>query len=168
MIDLFEEFQEFRKILCICPCCGKLVRVSDLKLKVKGAVVTWLDDFEKQILALQKKEESFEEKKAKLREKWTEEGRKAAEKALGKMVSPQFKALKLDPYDIKPISNPVDFIVFKGLYKTDSVGDILFLSKQITNNELNVIRQQVSKAVSTKKYNWQVARIGNDGKISFE
>jgi len=168
MTELYEEFQEFRKILCICPVCGKLVRVSDLKLKVKGAVATWLDDFNKKVMALQKKEDIFEEKKAKLREKWTEEGRKAAEKALEKMVTPQFRALKLNPYDIKPISSPVDFIVFKGMYKTDSVSDIVFLSKEINNQELNAIRQQVSKAVSTKKYNWQVARIGNDGKIKFE
>jgi hypothetical protein len=43
----FEEFQLFRKILCVCPCCGELVRLSDLRLKTKGEVEkTWLDDYE--------------------------------------------------------------------------------------------------------------------------
>jgi len=168
MTELFEEFQEFRKILCICPCCGELVRVSDLKLKVKGAAVTWLDDFDKQIMALQKKEDNFDEKEDKIREKAKEEGRKAAEKALKKLMSPQLKSLKLDPYDVKPISNPVDFIVFKGMYKNESISDIIFLSKYIKNQDLNVIRRQVSKAVSSKKYDWQVARIDENGNILFE
>lgn len=60
MSELFKEFQEFRKILCICPCCGDLVRVSDLKLKVKGpASRTWLDDYEKKSLILDKREEKL-------------------------------------------------------------------------------------------------------------
>jgi predicted Holliday junction resolvase-like endonuclease len=168
MTELLEEFQEFRKILCICPCCGELVRVSDLKLKVKGAAVTWLDDFEKKIQALEKKEEDFEEKQDKLREKAQEEGRKAAEKALNNMMSPQLRALKLDPYDVKPISNPVDFIVFNGMYKEDSINNILFLSKEMINKDLNKLRLQVSKAISEKKYDWQVARIDENGNIGFE
>lgn len=168
MTELFEAFQEFRKILCVCPCCGKLVRVSDLKLKVKGAAVTWLDDFDKQMMVLQKKEDNFDKKEEKLREKANEEGRKAAEKALKKLMSPQLKALNIDPYDVKPISNPVDFVVFKGMYKNKSISEIMFLSKMIQNQDLNAIRQQVSKAISSKKYDWQVARIDKDGNIVFE
>ena len=69
MTELFEEFQKFRKILCVCPCCGDLVRVSDLRLKLKGRVVrTWLDDYEKLSLTLDKKEERFDEALAEFRE----------------------------------------------------------------------------------------------------
>ena len=46
MTEFFKEFQEFRKILCICPCCNDIVRVSDLHLKTKGKVSkTWLDKY---------------------------------------------------------------------------------------------------------------------------
>ena len=46
-MNIFTNFLEFRKILCICPCCNNLTRVSDLRLKAKGKVAkTWLDDFE--------------------------------------------------------------------------------------------------------------------------
>ena len=69
MTELFKEFQEFRNILCLCPCCGDLVRVSDLRLKAKGpAPTTWLDDYEKKSQAMDKKEENFDEKEQKLRE----------------------------------------------------------------------------------------------------
>ena len=56
MNSLFEEFSELRKILCICPCCGKIVRVSDLHLKVKKPIVkTWLDTYEAKIIAMSNK-----------------------------------------------------------------------------------------------------------------
>ena len=83
-------------------------------------------------------------------------------------MSPQLQALKLDPYDVKPISNPVDFVVFNGMDKKESVNDIMFLSKQINNPELNTIRKQVSKAISDKKYQWQTCRVSNEGEIDFE
>ena len=58
MGNLFEGFQEFRKILCVCPCCGELVRVSDLRLKATGSTSkTWLDDYDKKSLEMEKKEE---------------------------------------------------------------------------------------------------------------
>lgn len=169
MINLFEEFQEFRKILCICPCCGDIVRMSDLRLKAKGpAARTWLDDYEKKSLAMAKKEEKFDEKEAKLREHAVEKGRKAAEEVINKAISPALKALKLDPFDVKPILNPIDFIVFKGMTKNDAVNDIMMLSKKINNSELNAIRGQVRKVILQKKYEWQVARIGEDGEIGLE
>jgi len=172
MNELLEEFQGFRKILCVCPCCGELVRVSDLKLKVKGAGVsvgvTWLDEFERKVQAFNKKEIDFDEKEKKIRAKSVEAGRKAAETAIKKMMSPQLKAMKLDPYDIKPISNPVDFVVFRGMYKSESISDIMFLSKYLANSELNVLRQQVSKAVAGKQYAWQVARIDESGVMRVE
>jgi predicted Holliday junction resolvase-like endonuclease len=169
-MSIFEEFQEFRKVLCVCPCCGELVRVSDLKLKVKGpSTHTWLDDFEAKILAIQENEKKFEEEKGKIREESVEKGRKEAEKAILNMMSPGMKAMKLDPFDIKPISNPVDFVVFKGMTKKeDKVDDIMFLAKNIDNTELNKLRNQVKNAISAKKYDWQVARIDENGKIIFE
>lgn len=169
MKNLFEEFQEFRKILCICPCCGELVRVSDLKLKIKGPIErTWLDDFQKKMMDLDKIEEKFDEKEEKLRKISVEKGRKAAEEGINKMISPALKSLKLNPFDIKPISNPVDYIVFKDMTKKDKISDIMLLSKIVNNPALNDIRQQVSKAVSNKQYEWQVARIDEKGNISFE
>lgn len=169
MTELFEEFQEFRKILCICPNCGEIVRVSDLKLKTKGpAAKTWLDEYQKKIMDFEKKEGKFEEKEAKIREKSVEKGRLEAEKAVKKLISPQLNALKIDPFDVKPILNPVDFVVFNGMTKKEEINDIIFLSKAIKNTQLNTLRQQVKKAVLQNKYEWQIARIDEKGNITFE
>ena len=168
-MKLFKEFQEFRKILCICPCCGEFVRVSDLKLKDKGpAPRTWLDDHEKKEMQMEKKEEWFGEREQKLRESAREKGRKAAEKVFNNAISPAFKALKLDPYDVKPILHPIDFVAFKGMNKQDMISSVLFLSKACNNTILNKIREQVKDAILKKKYDWQVARIDEKGEIGVE
>jgi len=170
MNEIFEEFQEFRKILCVCPCCGDLVRVSDLKLKVKGpSAPTWLDEYETMRRVIGEKIGRFEEKKHALKEKATEKGRKEAEKAINKAIPAVLKSLKLDPFDVKPILNPVDFVVFKGMTKKENeIDDILMLSKQVTNPQLNKIREQVKKAILSNMYEWQVARITEEGNITFE
>ena len=169
MTDLFGEFQQFRRIICVCPICGDLVRVSDLRLKTKGpAVRTWLDDFEIKVKRLSKKEELFGEKEGKLREKAREKGRKEAEKAVRRAICPSLKALKLDPFDVKPILHPIDFVVFKGMNKKETISDIILLTKPYDCPSLNSIRRDIKTAVSKNKYDWQVARIDEKGNIKFE
>ena len=169
MNELLEQLQEFRKILCICPCCGEIVRVSDLRLKLKGtAIKTWLDEYQKKEQDIGKKEERFDEREEKLREIAREKGRKEAEKVFNKAILPSFKALKLDPFDVKPILNPIDFVVFKGMNKKEVISDVIFLSKEYKIPSLQLIRQQIQKSIVQKNYEWQVARIDENGKILFE
>lgn len=169
MTDLFEEFQHFRRILCVCPSCGNLVRISDLRLKMKGPVVrTWLDDFERKEQKLSKKEKLFEEKEGKLREKAREKGRKEAKKMVNRAICSSLRALKLNPFDVKPILHPIDFVVFKGMTSEESISDIILLSKHYDCPSLNSVRHDIKIAVSKNRYDWQVARIDEKGNIKFE
>jgi predicted Holliday junction resolvase-like endonuclease len=169
MTELFEEFQEFRKILCICPCCGELKRISDLKLQVKGKTTkTWLDEYERKQSLLDIDEEKFANREEKLRELAREKGRRQAEIVFNKAIMPSFKALKLDPFDVKPILNPVDFVVFQGMNKKQEIHNIQLLSKQHDAPALITIRKQIENVILNKKYEWQVARIDEIGNIKFE
>mgnify|MGYP001614428339 CR=1 FL=1 len=169
MNSLLEEFGELRKILCICPCCGEIVRVSDLHLKVKKPIVkTWLDTYEAKIIAMNEKEEKFSEKEQKIRDVAVKRGRDEAEKIVKKAILPIFTILKLDPYDVKPIMNPIDFIVFDGMTKKDKIKDIVFLSRASKIESLNLIRKQIKENISKKNYTWQVGRIDDLGNLTFE
>lgn len=169
MNDLFQTFQEFRRILCVCPCCGDLVRVSDLRLSTKGgAAQTWLDKYEKKELKMTKSEAYFDEREEDLRERSVERGRKAAEKSINKAIMPQLRALKLDPFDLKPILHPIDFVVFKGMNKKEKISDIMLLSKWTSNPHLISSRSQIQQAVEGKRYEWQLARIDEKGHLEFE
>lgn len=73
----FQEFQEFRKILCVCPDCGKIVRLSDLKLKSKTETdTTWFDYYEYRERLISGREAEFDAVKGELREAARAEGRK--------------------------------------------------------------------------------------------
>jgi len=165
----FEEFQQFREILCICPGCNTIVRMSDLKIKTKdGGKKTWLDDYEKKCRLIAEKESKFDEIKAVLREKSVKKGRDEAQKVFNKAINPKFEALKFDPYDLKPILNPIDFLVFKGMNEKEKVSDIVFLSETINNLMLNKVREQVKGCIQREKYEWKIARIDDDGGIELE
>lgn len=168
MTNLFEQFQQFRRILCVCPCCGDLVRVSDLGLKAKGSAVrTWLDDYELKENRLSRKEEGFEEKERTLREIARKKGREEAEKTFERAICPSLKTLELDSHDIKPILHPIDFVVFSGMTKEETISDIILLSKSSCPS-LNLIRHDIKTAVTRNRYNWEVARIDEKGNITFD
>jgi predicted Holliday junction resolvase-like endonuclease len=165
MSELFGEFQEFRKILCICPSCGRIHRVSDMRLIVKGrGEKTWLDDYERKEQKLSVKEQNLDEKEDELRKAAHEKGRK---EAVNKAVCPAIRALKLDPFDVKPILHPIDFVVFKGMNKTETVSDIIFLSREYKCQPLNLIRDQVKSVVSKGDYDFQLAKVDEKGRILF-
>lgn len=169
MNQIVNVFQAFRQILCICPCCGEMNRLSNIHLKYKGVTKRlWLDEYEKKSLLLQKREEKFDEVEGKLREKARERGRKKAQEIFDKAIAPEYKKLKLDPYDIKPILHPVDFLVFKGMNSGRTIEHIEFLSRACKGKEINCARDSLRDSILKKKYEWKVARVGETGTISFE
>ena len=167
MNELFIEYQQFRRILCLCPNCNEISRVSDLHL-FAGVTKegTWLDEYDRVMLLLDRKEEVFGVKEERLRELAVAQGRKQAAKIFNKMIDPSFRALKFDPFDVKPILNPVDFVIFDGMNKKEQIDEVVFLSKLgACHPALSGIREQVKKVIQDRNYDWQVARITSEGKI---
>ena len=167
---MIEEFQQFRRILCVCPCCGDIVRLSDLRLTIKGkGPKSWRDDFDAKARKLEKKEEQFAEKEDELREKAREKGRRQAKKVFDKAITPALKSMRINPYDVKPVMHPIDFVVFNGMADNEGlINDVLFLSKVSKNADLRALRERVKGAIRRKNYEWQLARIDDNGGISFE
>ena len=167
--DLVDTFQSFRTILCLCPCCKDIVRLSDLRLKYKGAAPrTWLDTYENGLRRLEKKEELFEEKEQALRKASIERGRAKVPRMVSKCIDENIASFNYNPYDIKALLHPVDFVVFNGLNDEEKLKDISFLSKKTTNEHLNRIRASVETAIDKEKYDWRVARVSMDGKVELE
>ena len=146
-----------------------MVRLSDLHLKYLGrAPRTWLDKYESKILAQEKNERLFGEKESKMREKSIERGRKKVQKLIKKCLCPEFKKLKYNPYDIKAIMHPVEFIVFDGLDDNVELKNVTFLSRKALSQDQNAILKSIRKVIDNKNYDWKVARISTDGEVKFE
>jgi len=168
-VDFVNMFQSFRAIICVCPCCGSLVRLSDLHLKYKGkAPRTWLDKYDTKLKRVEKQETEFEEKERKMREVAHERARKKVPRLLCKCIDSKIARLNYDPYDIKALLHPIDFVVFNGLNTTDELKDITFLSKETKNQALSQIRKSLLTTIKREMYDWKTARITLDGKIQIE
>lgn len=145
-----------------------MMRLSDLHLKYVGkAPKTWLDKYQSDGLILQKKLEKFEEKEEKIREESIERGRKKVPTLVKRCLCSEFRALKYDPYDIKALMHPVDFIVFDGL-NAKKLHRITFLSRKIVNAQQQTMIKSIEHTIRKKDYEWKVSRIDMNGKVEFE
>ena len=161
-------FQQFKRILCMCPKCETLVRFSDLHLRAKGkAPKTWLDSYEFNTQKVEDQESKFDEKEDEIREKARQRGRAKVPIIVRKSMDTQFAKLKYDPYDIKPLLHPVDFVVFDGMNKK-IMNNVVLLSRHSTNQYLQGLQKSAARVVENKMYYWKVARVSIDGQIQFE
>jgi len=169
MSDMLSFLQSFRTILCVCPCCGDIARLSDLHLRFKGvAPKTWLDTYESKVKRIEEKETTFEEKEQELRDAAVERGRKKVPKLVCKCIDTDIAKLKYHPYDIKAVYHPVDFVVFNGLDRKEKLDDITFLSRKTSSEMLRKIRASVESAINKEKYDWCVARVSIEGRVEWE
>jgi predicted Holliday junction resolvase-like endonuclease len=145
------------------------MRFSDIRLHYAGkAPETWLDKHDMKLSSIEEKEKKFDEKEDELRDKATEKGRIQVPIIVKKSFDKDLAKLKYDPYDIKAILHPVDFVIFDGMNAKDKVNDIVFLSKKIKNKELNEVRKTIKSAIDKENYEWKIARVSIDGKVKLE
>lgn len=152
----------------MCPECNALMRLSDLQLSAKGkAPKTWLDDYEKNIEKIDDKEDLFSKQEKKIRDKANERGRAQVPKLIKKSMDAKFSKLNYDPYDIKAILHPIDFVVFDGM-NNDKLKEIMLLTRKTSNSYLQELQKGIAKAVEDKKYDWKVVRVAIDGEVEYE
>jgi predicted Holliday junction resolvase-like endonuclease len=169
MSSMVNLFQQARSVLCLCPCCGEIVRVSDLRLKYKGVTpLTWLDRYEQSVSKFQQKEADFQESESSIREKSREKGRKKARKSVMKLVRKALPGCDYHPQDIKALLHPVDYVVFCGMTEGKNVDKVVLLSTETGDKILKRIRPSIEKAINSQEYSWNVARVLEDGSVNLE
>lgn len=172
MAGLVETFHAFSGILVICPCCGELLRLSELRLRYTGKFErTVLDDLREKQRAVQKKEEAlgrrrdrFNAEERELRNQAAERGRRKV-KRLVRRLDPDIKKLRYHPQDIKVILHPVDLIVFDGLNDGERVKNVILIARSQPRNT-KTIRNSIEKALDEGRYVWETVRVGIDGGVS--
>lgn len=165
---VLDIFNNFRTILCMCPECSNIMRLSDLHLRSRGkAPRTWLDSYEDKAERLGDEESKFAKEKKIVQEQARHKGQLTAKKLVKKTMSRDLAKLRFDPYDIKPILHPVDFVIFNGMHE-DAVRDILLMSKRTVNPHLARLHRDVESAIKSKSYDWKTVRVSPEGNISSE
>ena len=167
-MEELSSFTNNQMILCVCPKCKNISRFSDLRIiSTKKTPQTWLDGFEKKLTDFQAKEEDFSSKEAAIRKEAAEKARKQLPILIKKSLSDQIASLKFNPYDIKPILYPIDYVIYDGMEK-GAIDNVIFLHNKNKNAKMNELHKSIHTTVENEEYDWKVARISREGSLEIE
>lgn len=144
-----------------CPCCGEPILLKD-------AGLFYLDDLSPDA------EKLYEQKLAacKICEKEIREERKAISKRsetatetinigfILERVAPSMKDFHFDRNDCRSLFDPIDYIIFEGLSKKNSVSKILFVEIKTGKARLNNHQKEIRSLVERKRVEWDTYRKG--------
>ena len=165
---LVATFRDFRGILGVCPCCGELFRLTDLKMSYRARPkMTWLDELQAAEHRQQRAEERFGEQEREIRDRARERGRRQLPHLL-REAEPVFACRGYWPQDVKPLFEPVDYIIFAGLSAATSVTRIVLFDGPAHSRVRERIQTSIERALTAGNYEWRTVRMGKDGRIHTE
>lgn len=163
--SLVDAFQDLKTILCVCPCCGELVRASDLHLSYKGkAPKTWLDRYDVELQRLEVRRAAFEMKVKGIRDRAVARGRLQTISRVNSCLEPGLAMCNFNPYDIKALYHPVDFVVFDGLDDKE-LNKIVFLDSKRRGDS---VQKSLKSSIEEGSCDWRLARVTENGGVEFE
>ena len=174
MNSMLKTFQQFKSVLCICPHCSALLRLSEIQnmRTTTPAPKTWLDEYDVEMKKIEKKEEQIEGKEEalhsqekELRAKSVARGQKKVKIIVGKSLQ-NASLKKFNPYDIKPILHPVDFVIYDG-NNDGEIKKIIFLSKKSEISDLKQLQESIHECVKKKNYDFREIKVSNSGKVGY-
>ena len=167
-LSFVQMFNQLKIIHCMCPKCENIMRVSDLKLRSKEKTEkTWLDEFNAKEKKIDSQEEKFEEEESDMRKQAVERGRNQVQKIINQSINKNFAKLKYDPYDVKAILHPIDFVAFNGMNK-GQVENVTLLSSKTATPHMQSLHSAIAEAVKNKSYDWKVLRVSQDGEVEYK
>lgn len=163
--SLVASFQDFRRILGVCPCCGEIFRLTDLKLSYRARPrATWLDDLEAAEDRQGRAEDRFDVEEEEIRERARKRGRQQLPRLLRK-AEPIFACRGYSPQDAKPLFDPVDYIIFAGMNGSSLVRRIVLFDGPALNAARERVQRSIQRALAAGNYGWRTVRMGKDGRI---
>jgi len=163
--DILSAFQEFQKILVVCPECGEVYRLSELKLSYRGKVKkTWLDELRLKEKKVERMEELLDEEWDEIREKAQEKARKQLPKFLKKCM-PVICAHGYYPQDLKALFDPIDFVIFDGMNLKEQVKRVVLFDGPAHNKIREKVQTSIQKAIKKGNYAWHTVKLDEMGRI---
>lgn len=165
---LVASLQDFRRILGVCPCCGEIFRLTDLMIAYRAKPsVTWLDRLQADEDRQQRAEDKFAEDERQIRELAKERGRQALPSLL-REAEPVFACRGYFAHDVKPLFDPVDYIILDGMNASPAVTRIVLFDGPALGHARERVQGSIQRALEAGNYEWKTVRMGKDGRIQPE
>ena len=75
-------------------------------------------------------------------------------------VAPMFPGFGHHPYDVRPIFDPIDFVIFDGYFKGE-VTDLVFVEFKTGQSRLNDVQNSIREAVRKKRVHFEEKRLSS-------
>lgn len=160
-MSIAKEARELIKILeanqfyAECPCCNEQV-------KLKDAGLFYLDDFTKEaedlykqrLLELREREKELRERRKSIPRVSETTTRAVNIGFILERLIPSMKDFDYERNDCRSLFDPIDYIIFEGLYKNGTVNRIIFADIKTGTAPLKKKQKEIRKLVERKQVIW--------------
>jgi predicted Holliday junction resolvase-like endonuclease len=188
--DLLSFYRTEHRIFGRCPHCGDAFRLSEVKLTYgkeppRDALTTAEQARERLEDQLAEMRESYEDRmadrdawwrgrvhgevvkgvekeKKEIRRQAVAQSRRTTLGRIIERVAPWFSGYGHHPADVRPVFDPVDFVVFDGLYATGEVSDVVFVEFKTGDGKLTSAQRSIREAVARKRVHFEPLRMTRD------
>jgi predicted Holliday junction resolvase-like endonuclease len=164
-------FREQRHIFGVCPNpdCNAISRLTDIRVSYRAKYSKdWLDRVDDETATWEDKKSELEETQKELKKRYIDKARRTVLPQKLRAISPLFLKEKVQPEDIKVVSNPLDFIGFDGLITNESLRRIVLLDSSLNKSFRGDVQRSIASLVENARYDWSVLRVDEEGKITQE
>ena len=163
---ILDFFEAQRKIFGICPCCGEIFRLSDIKISYrKSFAKDWYEKLRKQEEKLGQDQMVIEQTLKEIRKKEIDKVRKQYLPRMLSQVDPLFTPLGYYPQDVKAVFDPLDFVIFDGMNREGDVKRVVFMDENSNDEQIRQVQSSIETAVQKGRYDFQSVRLTKDGQI---
>jgi len=143
----------------------ELFCLTDLMLAYRAKpAVAWLDRLEADEDHQQRAEDRFAEDEQRIREVAKEGGRQALPDLL-REAEPVFACRGYFAHDVKPLFDPVDYIVFDGMNASSAVKRVVLFDGPALGHARERVQRSVQRALEAGNCKWRTVQMGKDGRI---
>jgi predicted Holliday junction resolvase-like endonuclease len=153
--SMMKFFQTAQEIYGVCPTCGDIFRVSDMRIFYgKEPPKDWLSTLTEKEQLLEKQQLQFEVDKSKIIEDAIQ---RSIAIRIGKTlerIAPIIPRLGVRPSEIRGIFDPVDYVAFNGMLE-NRIDNICFLELKTGKSSLTKIQRRIRDAVNEGRVEWK-------------
>lgn len=188
-VAVIAFYRDLHFIFAICPCCGNIINLSEVNIKVRTKAVFFpkykslieLQDkiqresdrtesingrYQDRRDALDFKLEEFQDVEPLIIKKVRHEGRWQAIAKI-KEVDKIFIRRKIDPRDVRLLFSPIDFVCFNGMTENKQVDGVTFLTRHPDNRIQEKVVKSIAALIQAGNVEFVLARIKDTGKVEY-
>jgi predicted Holliday junction resolvase-like endonuclease len=152
-ITLIDYLKTQSQVYCECPFCKEIFRLNEARL-------TFGKEARKDLLdRLRKMREDFDERLQGEREDAKRRSRAVSKGLMLESICPYLPDFKYHPRDARFLGDPIDFVIFDGLYPGKKVKELTILEVKSGSSKMNETEMSIKKAVEKGKVNFELIQL---------